>query len=173
MARWAAGIAGLAALLGWDAARGAPPPSPTPGGPFDTNVTGAEVYVGVPQRAKRPAGKACAVAEAYVDHINSGRYRDAADLFADDGVLFEPSRRTYRGRAEIRTFYEGQIGGMRPEVVPVAYLGNDRECMVELAVKTAIGGAQRFALVSIDHFTLDGKGRVASMIAFPRPPRTQ
>lgn len=152
----------------------AAPSAPTvPGGAIDTRVTGAEVYLAKPERAKPPAGRACALAQAYVDHINAGRYRDAADLFAADAILFEPTRRTYRGLAEIRTFYEGQIGKMRPEVVPVSYLGDDRDCMVELATRTDIGGEQRYALVSIDHFTLDANGKAARMIAFARPPRTQ
>ena len=62
---------------------------------------------------------------------------------------------------------------MRPEVIPVTFLGNDRDCMVEMTTRTEIGGEQRYVLVSINHFTLDDKGNAARMIAFARPPRTQ
>ena len=143
-----------------------------PGGAHDPRYPGAEVYVGVPQRAAPGEGKACAVAAAYVDGVNAGRLREVADLFADDALLLEPSRRTWRGIEQIRSFYEGQIGRMRPTVVPVAFLGNDRECMVELASLTDLGGGdRRYALVSIDHFILDAAGKVATMVAFARPAR--
>jgi len=151
----------------------APPPMVVPGGTLDSRITGADVYLARPQRAKSPAGKACAVAESYVDLINAGRYRDVANLFADDALLLEPTRTTYRGLAEIRTFYEGRIGAMRPEVIPVAYVGDERDCMVELAFLTDVGGERRFVLASIDHFTVDAKGKVSRMIAFARPPRAQ
>jgi hypothetical protein len=173
VARWSpiALLAGFLAvpLSAWV---GAPPAPAVPGGPIDTRFTGAEVYLARPQRAKLPAGTACALAESYVDHINAGRFRAAADLFAADAILFEPTRRTYRGLVEIRTFYEVQIGRMRPEVVPVSYLGDERDCMVELATRTEIAGEPRYALVSIDHFTVDAHGKASRMIAFARPPRT-
>jgi hypothetical protein len=166
------GFAGLVAAP-LAAADSAPAPMVAPGGVLDGRFTGAEVYLTDPERAKRPPGKACAVAEAYVDRVNAGRFRDVADLFAEDALLLEPTRTTYRGLTAIRSFYEGRIGAMKPQIVPVAYVGDDRDCMVELAVKTEVGGERRFALVSIDHFTLDAKGKVARMIAFARPPRTQ
>ena len=170
MAAWKLVLPGLLAVA---PAVAAPPPMVVPGGTLDSRFTGAEVYVGRPEPATPPPGKACAAASAYVGHINAGRYREAANLFADDGLLLEPMRTTYRGLAEIRTFYEGRIGPMKPEVVPVAFVGNDRDCMLEMASLSTIGGEKRFALVSVNHFTVNAAGKVIRMIAFARPPRTQ
>lgn len=171
MMRISAAIIGLALSASGVVAEAPPAATAIAGGALDSRFPGAEVYLAAPVRAKRPAGKACAVAEAYVDHINAGQFRAVADLFADDALLLEPSRHTYLGMVQIRSFYEGKIGTMRPEVMPVAYLGDDSDCMVELAAKSDFGGTRLYALVSVDHFTLDVHGKVARMVAFARPPR--
>lgn len=167
-------IAALATTLasGASVAATSPPSTPIAGGALDPRFPGAEIYLEPPVRAKPPAGKACAAAARYVDLVNAGRFRDVAKLYSDDALLLEPMRSTAHGSLEIRAFYERKIGPMRPEVVPVAYLGSNRDCMVELASKIEIGAERRFALVSIDHFTLDARGKVMRMIAFARPART-
>lgn len=94
----------------------------------------------------------------------------AADLFGADAVLLEPTGHAADGLAEIRSFYETIIGRMKPEIIAVAYLGDDTDYMVELATKKQVNGEARFVLVSIDHFTLGADGKIARMIAFSRPP---
>src|SRR5687768_1314826 len=101
MAGWMAGIFGVGGLAAAASAGAAPPPMMIPGGALDARFKGAEVYLERPVPAKPPAGRACAAAAAYVDHINAGRFREAANLFADDALLLEPMRTTYRGLAEI------------------------------------------------------------------------
>lgn len=165
-------MAALAAILVAATAATSPQPTPIPGGKLDPRFPGAEIYLTPPMRAKPPAGKACKVAERYVDLVNAGRYNDVAALFAADALLLEPMRSTARGSLEINDFYAHRIGAMRPEVVPVAYAGDNRDCMVELATKIDLSGERRFALVSIDHFTLDAHGKVLHMIAFARPARS-
>lgn len=143
------------------------------GGALDSGFTGADVYLGTPKAAKAPATKACSAARSYVDLINGGQFQKLAGLFEEDGVVLDPMRQDIRGRDQIRAFYEGRIGKMRPELIAVAYLANGRDCMVELAARRDVRGAMRYALVSIDHFTLGKAGKIARMVAFARPPRTE
>lgn len=141
------------------------------GGQLDPGIAGADVYLGTPRTPEVPSGRACDVARRYVELVNAGDYAAVAALYADDATFLEPMRPTLRGRAQIDEFYTKRIGGMQPRIAAVSYLGNDRECMVELALQTRIGGEQRWVLVSVDHFILAEDGRIKSMVAFARPPR--
>ena len=141
------------------------------GGQLDPAFPGADIYIGTPQSGVVPPGRACEVARRYVELINAGDYLGAAALFADDATFLEPMRPSHRGRVQIDEFYAKVIGKMRPEIVAVSYLGNDRECMVALANRIPIGGEQRYALASVDHFILRDDGKIDSMVAYARPPR--
>lgn len=148
-------------------------PSIVPGGALDIQFAGPDVYLVNPVRTKPGAGKACAAAQAYVDSINAGRFGDVADLFAPNGLLLHPPGHSHIGQTEIREFYESTIGPMRPEIVPVGYVGEGRECMVEIAAKIDIGGEHRFMLASVDHFTVSRDGKVTRMISYGRPRAVQ
>ncbi|MCB2058982.1 MAG: nuclear transport factor 2 family protein [Novosphingobium sp.] len=132
---------------------------------------GADVYLATPRPPDVPPVRACKLAESYIALVNAGEYAAVAALYADNATFLEPMRKTLRGREEIEAFYTGQIGSMKPILAAVSYLGNDRECMVEIALQTEIGGEPRFVLVSIDHFILGADGKIVSMTAFGRPPR--
>jgi hypothetical protein len=149
------------------------PPVVVAGGALDASFTGADVYVDTPRAAAAPTGRACAAAAQYVSLITEGQVAKVADLFEADAVVLDPTRRILHGRAAIGAFYENTIGAMRPQLVAVAYLGDDADCVVELAAKRPVRGALRFALVSVDHFTLGPTGKVARMVAFARPARTE
>jgi len=141
------------------------------GGQLDPAFPNADVYIGTPATPSVPPGRACALAQHYVELVNAGKYLEVAALFADDATFLEPMRPTLHGRAEIDAFYTKRIGAMAPQVMGVSYFGNDSECMVELALQTVIGGEKRWVLVSIDHFILNDEGKVRSMAAFARPVR--
>lgn len=143
-----------------------------PGGQLDPAFPGADIYRETPPAPRVPRGRACAVAARYVALVNAGKYLEVAALFADDATFLEPMRPTLHGRAEIDAFYTRRIGAMAPQVRAVSYFGNDRQCLVELALQIEIGGAKRWALVSMDHFILGADGKLASMIAFARPVRS-
>ncbi len=143
------------------------------GGEIDGGIEGADVYVAVPNRAEPAEGRACQAAKTYVDLINEGRFTEVADLFSDDAVILDPARRRLRGHSEILDFYLNAIGDMRPEIIDVAYVGDDTDCMVELAAKRPVRDEMRYTLVSVDHFTLGSDGKVVRMVAFARPQRTE
>lgn len=138
------------------------------GGELDPAMRPRDVYKKKPVAALADPETACTVAERYVSLVNAGQYAQVADLFADDAVLMEPGGVADRGRDGINAFYTGRIGGMRPTLIPVAYVGNRTDCMVELAVERQIDGTTRYTLTSVDHFTLDPAGKVARMVAFSR-----
>jgi SnoaL-like domain len=146
-------------------------PFAIPGGQLDPAFPDADVYAGTPDNPAPPPGRACALAARYVELVNAGKYLDVARLFADDASFLEPMRPTLHGRAQIDEFYTRRIGAMAPQVKSVKYFGDDRECMVELALQVELAGQKRWVLVSMDHFILNDAGKVQSMTAFARPPR--
>lgn len=148
------------------------PPMIIAGGQLDPAFPNADVYLGTPATPTVPPGRACALAQRYVELVNMGKYLEVAALFADDATFLEPMRPTLHGRAQIDAFYTKRIGAMAPQVMGVSYFGNDSECMVELALQTLIREEKRWVLVSIDHFILSEDGKVQSMTAFARPPRS-
>lgn len=142
------------------------------GGELDPAFPGADIYRATPGPPKVPNGRACAVARRYVELINVGNYGAVAALYGDDATLLDPMRPSLQGRAQIDEFYRNRIGRMRPKVLAVSYLGDNRQCMVALARQIDVAGRQRYALASVDHFILAPSGRIASMVAFARPPRS-
>lgn len=166
-----AGVAGLltVAILPVPAgAEGAP--LALPGGLADVTATG-ELYRGVPRAATPQPGTACMVAKRYLDLVNAGRYGEMADLFTPDAVVLEPMRGpsggTARGRAEIDAFYSRRIGGMRPHVIGVAFVGTRSDCMLENAAR--LPPSTRYSLSSINHFAVNRQGKITRMVAFARP----
>lgn len=139
------------------------------GGALDPAYTGADVYIDTPAPAKIPSGPACKAAKAYVDYHQAGRFAEVPSLFADDAALLEPTRLNIRGKEAITQFYAKAIGSLKPEIAAVFYLGDASDCMVELAVRQPIDGKPRYRLASMDHFTVDARGRIIRMIAFARP----
>jgi hypothetical protein len=143
-----------------------------PGGELDPAFPGADVFISTPRQPTIPPGRACEAARRYVELINAGDYSGVAALYADDATFLEPMRPTLHGRQQIDEFYNKQIGAMKPRIVGVSFLGGETECMVLLALRTEIDGQERYVMVSVDHFLVNAEGRIVSMIAFARPPRT-
>lgn len=139
------------------------------GGELDPTITNANVYVAAPTSARVSPGVACRLTKSYVEQVRAGRFTEVVALFAEDAVVLEPAGGTLRGREEIAKFYTGTIGKMRPDIIDVAYTGNDTDCMVVLAVRVDIAGESRYKLASVDHFTLNAAGKFSRMVAFARP----
>lgn len=150
-------------------ASAAPDPAPlmVAGGALDPALRPRDVYLAAPSAATADPATACTVAERYVAAVNARRYPDIAALFAPDGIFYEPSQAIARGRAAIEEA-QRRIGRIKPQIIPVAYVGNRTDCMVELSVGVEIDGRPRTLLASIDHFTIDDKGLATRMIAFAR-----
>lgn len=169
--RPALGLAALALFAGNSIAMAGESPMIVPGGQLDPAFPNADVYIATPKAAPAPERRACLVAQRYVDLINAGDYPGVAALFSDEATFLEPTRPTLRGRAQIDEFYTKRIGTMKPRILAVSYLGDDKECVVTLTRQIEIGGQQRYVLVSVDHFLVGANGRILSMAAFARPAR--
>jgi hypothetical protein len=162
-------VAAAAAFGPAAAQEAASPPLELPGGIADITPSG-EFYRGLPRPAAPMPGTACVVAQRYLELINAGRYAEVSKLFAANAVVLEPMRGTARGTAEIDAFYSRRIGAMRPHVIGVAYLGDRRHCMLENAAR--VPPSPRYRLSSINHLTLDSRGKIMRMVAFARPSGT-
>lgn len=171
--RWKLGVLGALAMLLSSACASA---QSFVGGDLDPNYPTSEIYAGTPQADEQPPGPACAAARAYVDHVYGGRFDQMASLFADDAVIFWPMRQAdgalivgrISGHAEIDNFYRTVIGRTRPYAVPVTMVGNDTDCMMEVAARSEIDGAQRYRLSAINHFSVNASGKVTRLISFQR-----
>lgn len=150
---------------------------PLPGGELDATVNGAEVYADTPRAADPPPGPACRAARAYVDNVYAGRFDDIVSLFADDAHIFWPTRQddgvTYavhvmHGREEIGAFYGQVISQYRPNAIPVMLLGNDTDCMMEVAAQMPVEGSMRYRIAAINHFTVDESGKIIRLISMQR-----
>lgn len=139
------------------------------GGQIDPAFPDADIYLAPPPPGEVPPGRACRVAQRYLELVNSGDYHAIVDLFADDAAVLEPMRATARGRAEIDAFYSRTIGPMRPRIVGVSYSGDDKSCYLTNVREHEIAGQKRYALASVNHFLVNAKGKVVSMVAFSRP----
>lgn len=139
------------------------------GGELDRRIAGMDIYVGVPSEAPLPEGRACHAAKRYLDFMTTGEPAMIADLFEDDAVHMGALGHHLRGREEIDQFFMGVIGPMKRKCIPVAYCGNDDECLVVVAVETKVGDETRWGLTVVDHFTMGRSGKISRLVAFPRP----
>lgn len=149
---------------------GATNPIQIAGGALDPTFNDADVYVDVPTPAKAASGTACRTAQDYISFVQNGQYDKVMELFSSSAVLLEPTRQHVQGRDAIAKFYAETIGRMKPEIVAVSYVGDERDCVVTIAVRERIATQLRYKLASMDHFTLDATGKVISMVVFVRPP---
>lgn len=128
-----------------------------------------DVFAVPPPAADASEKPACRVARTYVERVNAGRYGDMAELFSADAVFLTPLGKVIRGRDEIRAFYAGLLGKLLPTVVPISFIADGQECVMELAATLRESSDGRYRLSAIDHFTVDVEGRIRHMIVYLRP----
>ena len=123
-----------------------------------------------PPKAASSKGKAsCQTAQKYVDNVNAGRYQDQGALFADDAVFVRPDGKVSHGAVEIGAFYKNFLGKMVPTIIPISFIADGPECVMELAAVTKLGGEEKYKLAAIDHFTMNKAGKIQHMVVFVRP----
>jgi hypothetical protein len=126
-----------------------------------------------PPRGTVTPDSACEVAEEYVRQINASRpAMGIADLFAEDGMVFQGGGKLLRGRAEIHAFYSATDAGAG--VIPLAFIDNGAECVMEIAIQ-AYGANQPWRLAGSRHFTLTPDRKIARLLFFDyanTPPAT-
>lgn len=118
-----------------------------------------------PAGGARP-GDARAVLDTYFEHLEAGRFEDAADCFSEDCLYSHPpyapgaGRAEFRGRAELLAGFVAR--GNRPyehEIAVAVQRGS--ECLLEgTASGTALGGS------FVSSLSLDADGRIRRYAAF-------
>ena len=127
-----------------------------------------------PPVAASAAGKpACAPARRVVEIANSGHYEEFGALFAEDGRWLTPTGAVVIGPKEISRVYKGFLEKIRPRVVPISFIADGPECVMELVALTALDGYEKYHLGAIDHFTVDKDGKVTTMVVYLRPQSLQ
>lgn len=117
-----------------------------------------------PPRGTVTPGSACEVAEEYVRQINAQRpAMGIADLFAEDGVVFQGGGKLLRGRKEIHGFYSVTDAGAG--VIPLSFIDSGAECVMEIAIQ-AYGPNQPWRLAGARHFTMTPDRKIARLVFF-------
>lgn len=134
-----------------------------PGDVFDTEPPAAST------RGKR----ACQPAQKYVDLIAAGRYDQLGSLFAADATFVTPIGKVLHGPAAIGDFYMGFLPTIKPRNVPITFIADGDECVMELVTATNMDNYEKYRLAATDHFTVDKHGKIRHMVVFLRPQSLQ
>ena len=122
-----------------------------------------------PARAAARPGSSCEAAELYVTRIAEDRAPDVVELFADDGSVFSSLPRYLIGREAIARQYANVHN---KGAIPVSYMETGKECAVTIAAlleSREPGGARRYGIISMNHFKLNGAGKIERLIIYVRP----
>lgn len=123
-------------------------------------------------------GDACKVGRTYIDLVQKREFAAVAKLFAPNAVVYAPTGKVYRGEAEIQQFYTVEAAKLTGLVVrPQGFVGSKTECYFEIWARSrkdadgvyVLDPNGEFVRNAIDHFTLDGQGRVIEMVAHSAP----
>ena len=120
------------------------------------------------------------IAEAYVELINSGRYDEVGEMWAEDGILYAPQGWVFEGKEAVKGFYSSFKDMNIPPMCEVSY-SEDKEAntfTLELATRMTRDGegkwqtdpSAEFSWASLDLFTINEEGKVQKMIAYIAPP---
>jgi hypothetical protein len=93
----------------------------------------SDVFDTIPVAAQPSPGLACAAAHACVELITAGRYGEIGILFSSDAIFVAPDSNIYHGQAEITRFYSNFLARVKPSIIPLSFIGEGDECIMELA----------------------------------------
>jgi hypothetical protein len=128
-----------------------------------------DVFDAPPPAASTRGKRACAPAQRYVDLIAAERYDELGTLFADDAVFLTPIGKVLHGPREIGDFYKAFLPTIKPRNVPITFIADGDECVMELVTATNLDNYARYRLAAIDHFTVNKQGKIRHMVVFLRP----
>ena len=128
----------------------------------------ADVFDSPPPAASAQGKPACQPARQYVDITAARRYQDLGTLFADDAVFVAPNGKVLRGAKEIGAFYEGFLPTIDPDNIPISFIADGTECVMELVSRVKHGDG-KYRLAAIDHFTVNAAGKIVHMVVYLRP----
>ena len=132
-----------------------------------------DVFDTPPPAATTRGKRACLPAQKYVDLIAAERYDQLGSLFADDATFVTPIGKVLHGSAAIGDFYMGFLPTIKPRNVPITFIADGDECVMELVTATNMDNYAKYRLAAIDHFTVDKRGKIRHMVVFLRPQSLQ
>lgn len=122
---------------------------------------------------------ACDVAVQYVDCIQSGRYDDLGELWAEDALFHAPHGKVFKGRKAIGAFYSEFLRKITPIIQGVRYVCDEKQrvCVMELESRMRRNKEGQWVtdpeapwtLSAIDRFTVNEEGKIQHMIAYTAP----
>lgn len=133
----------------------------------------ADIFDAAPPAASAKGKRACAVAQRYVDLIAAERYDQVGTLFADDAVFVTPVGKVLHGAADIGRFYGDLMPKLKPRNVPISFMADGNECIMELVTATNMDNYAKYRLAAIDHFTVNKQGKIRHMVVYLRPQSLQ
>lgn len=132
-----------------------------------------DVFDAPPRAASARGKRACQVAQRYVDLTAAEKYDQLGSLFAEDAVFVTPIGTVLRGAAEIGNFYATFLPKLKPRNVPISFIADGNECVMELVTATNMDNYAKYRLAAIDHFTVNRQGKIRHMVVYLRPQSPQ
>lgn len=132
-----------------------------------------DIFDAPPPAASTRGKRACEPAQRYLDLIAAGRYDQLGTLFAADAVFVSPVGKVLHGPAEIDDFYKAFLPKIKPRNVPITFIADGDECVMELVTATTLDNYAKYRLAAIDHFTVNKQGKIGHMVVFLRPQSLQ
>lgn len=132
-----------------------------------------DVFDAPPPAASAKGKRACEPAQRYVDLMTEERYDEVGKLFADDAVFVTPTGKVLRGPAEIGAFYAEMMPKFKPRNVPISFIAEGDECIMELVTATILDNFAHYRLAAIDHFTVNADGKIRHLTVYLRPHSVQ
>jgi hypothetical protein len=118
---------------------------------------------------------ACAVSKKYIELLQTKKFDEIGNLYAADAVFFAPTGRTLRGKAEIGNYYKATVSNAGLILRGQNYVGSKTECYFEIWHRSKLNADGKyvnaadgdFHRAAADHFTVNDRGLVVEMVAFP------
>jgi hypothetical protein len=133
----------------------------------------SDVFDSPPPAASAHGKRACAPAQRYVELIAAVRYDEVGTLFADDAVFVTPIGKVLHGSTDIGKFYAELMPKLKPRNVPISFIADGDECIMELVSATNLDNYGKYRLAAIDHFTVNKQGKIRHLIVYLRPQSMQ
>lgn len=132
-----------------------------------------DIFDTAPPAASTRGKRACQPAQKYIDLTAAGHYDQLGSLFSDDATFVTPTGSVLHGPKAIGDFYMSFLPTIKPRNVPISFIADGDECVMELVTATNMDNYAKYRLAAIDHFTIDKRGKIRHMVVYLRPQSLQ
>ena len=132
-----------------------------------------DLFDSPPPAASAHDKPACQPAQKYIELTAAGHYDQLGSLFSDTAIFVTPTGKVLHGSKAIGAFYMGFLPTLKPKNVPISFIADGSECVMELVTATNMDNYAKYRLAAIDHFTIDKNGKIMHMVVYLRPQSIQ